>query len=141
MMVFHCFFLLFSILERSKMIAATLFDQDAPRPSQDAPKAPKTTPRRRFWDDFKKILEDLWKSFGRIVWKILPSNLPPLLEDFLFASLFCVRLIVQRSPAVLPLCGLNTAGEPASLQPCQPFGYLAKLATLLQKGSLEGGSA
>ena len=44
--------------------------------------------------------------------KILLSNLPPLLNDFRLASLFCVRLIVQCSPAVLPLCGLNTAGEP-----------------------------
>ena len=53
--------------------------QDAPRPPQDAPKAPKTTPRRRFWDDFREILEDYSKSFGRICWKILLSNLPPLL--------------------------------------------------------------
>ena len=57
------------------------------------------------------LLEDFWKSFGRIFWKILPSNLPPLLEDFRFASLFCVRLFVQRSPAVLPLCGLNTSSR------------------------------
>ena len=88
-----------------------------------------------------KILEDICTSYGKTFWKSLPSHLPPLLQDFRFASLFCVRLIVQRSPAVLPLCGLNTAGEPASLRPCQGFGYLAKLATLLQKGSLEGGSA
>ena len=106
--------------------------QDAPRRPktppgrpQDAPKAPKSTSRQRFWDDFREILEDFWKSFGRIFSKILPSNLPPLLKDFRFASLFCVRLFVQRSPAVLPLCGLNTAGEPASIQPCQGFGYMA----------------
>ena len=63
------------------------------------------------------------------------------IDFFVGLPRFCVRFIVQRSPAVLPLCGLNTAGEPASVQPCQGFGYMAKLATLLQKGSLEGGSA
>jgi hypothetical protein len=47
--------------------------QDAPRSLQDAPKPPKTTPRQRFWDDFKESLEDVW----RIFWKNLPSNLPP----------------------------------------------------------------
>ena len=47
--------------------------QDSPRPLQDAPKPPKTTPRQRFWDDFKESLEDFWKIF----WQKLPSDLPP----------------------------------------------------------------
>ena len=33
--------------------------------SQDPPKAPKTTPSRRFWHDFKEILEDVWKIYEK----------------------------------------------------------------------------
>ena len=47
--------------------------QAAPRPLQDAPQPPKTTPRQRFWDDFRESLEDFWKIF----WKRLPPDLPP----------------------------------------------------------------
>ena len=75
-----------------------------PRRPQDAPKAPKTIHRQRFGDDFKKILEDFWKSFGMIFCKILPTNLPPLLEDFRFASLFLRAAyratLARRAPAL-----------------------------------------
>ena len=65
--------------------------QDAQRDFQDTPRRPKTPAGRtqdaqnhlqttilgRFWDDFRDILEDFWKSFGRIFWKMLLSNLTP----------------------------------------------------------------
>ena len=79
-----------------------------PKTPQDPPRTPPRRPKPSPEDDVATILRRFWKSLGRISWKMLLSNLPPLLEDFRFASLFCVRLIVQRSPAVLPLCGLNT---------------------------------
>ena len=71
-----------------------------------------------FGDDFGRILED----FGEDSWKILPSNLPPLLEDFRFASLFCVRLyratLARRAPALRAQYGGRAW---RATEPCQPL--------------------
>ena len=51
--------------------------QRHPKTPQDAPKAPKTLPRRRFWKDLGEMLENFGKIFGRLFGKILLSNMPP----------------------------------------------------------------
>ena len=85
--------------------------QEAAKTAQEASRGPKTPPRSIFggfwwllmdcWTIFGGFLIDFWLNFHRC-WIIFFS--------FLLRS-FGVRFIVQRSPAVLPLYGLNAVGE------------------------------
>ena len=82
----------------------------------------------RLWTALRSIFKGFLIDFCSILHRCLIDFLDDFSIDFwkMFGlPRFCVRLIVQRSPAVLPLCGLNTAGEPASFRPSQPFGYMA----------------
>ena len=67
--------------------------QEAPKGFQDPPRLPPDLDLGAFWDD----IASFENCFSKELLKHTYLHLPRL----------CVRFLVQRSPAVLPLCGLN----------------------------------
>jgi len=87
--------------------------------SQDPPKAPKTTPRRRFWNDF---IKRCWKMFGRFMRKIAVQ---PAFSNLLSKKACLHKFAFQKSQPKL-----NTGSLPVF----SSRSTLSKKASLKTKG-------